>query len=1456
MTSDYINNQEAREREQAIDADQNKWLGPFAAGIGTIALGSVLLKKRIAEGGDVLSNLFNFLGVPKGIGLSTDMATNVGKSAARGRTAGIRGILSSTFDIKKNAVNLGPIDIIDDLRNSAELIGASSQRSVADFIKDKTTEYVHREMATGGNNTGYFTQGLERVTFGRVLQDQKNWSRILGNEQFSVIQKAQSLGLITENMTLDKKLFINKASNEVLDLRLRNLTSKVHRVNKGGKEVFERRAKFDMFGQAEVLSSLSGLKHKGIGVIGPGDGYGGTRLFIGGNVYGFEKIKGTANLRGKLLGQNRILRKTGGALETIAASRQGRIRHRLPVRTGTLGKAISWAENTFGIGPGFSSRPSLINRLVIDPFRRHRALAKGEGVIYKHPYKATYGPTKLLDASLGAEVPEIGGVSGSFIPVAGGDRALGMAQLKGRTLGVIPNRVGILFDVTDQHSIVKRRPYKEYAGGARTNLTGGDMIVPPKTGGYEITGRVIPSSSPVNHMTDVIQDDLTAVGFPSVSKRYKYYDVEKTKIAGRRSGLLTGIKDFAAYSLYRVNSLASETMLGIAFAPSHKISTNLARLGGIAFAYEGLRQGGLYADYVTEKVTGVSPIKAVAGAYANTRLLQQKLREVTGIQQGANFLETYFPGSMDSEGSMIARGILAPMYAASYFLGKGKFGKAAIGAAGTYGVVGGPGIGQTSEELGREYSGDKKVAVRQGAFWSLGYLPFLGGKPTRYEQSWYAKLQSGYRNKSIYGSDEEYWSYHANVFGIPLPTPSNLLGLNNILNPYRLEEINYHDRPYPQTSNALQNLPIIGPAVAATLGELMKPTQYRSGETMPMLKAGLADPGLTPSTARMMGIPSMNATSPEVQDPNDALSVLARQTNIITEPLGVYKFAMEFFGISTKPEVGTSYATSGTIGDPGRALYDSGVGGAFGQTEFIRRFMLSDYSSKYRRSAMINNIRNTMPEWMPGSYSAIDPDYFIDFTQGDPYAKIEDGEARLPGKGYEALNELHSGRKGEYSDVDRFLILSDVAPYSTAYKQYEARVDSMGLEGRWAQKVEEAKQNRKNVLGVDDRYKRYEEDIIALNMNIIEKSIYKPFRKAYDFITHDVLAEIPYIGTKLFPFRSPYEQYRKLNVEGSEYASWDRPYEDILRPMGYDMALEDPITAAGKGATLGFLISGPMRWFTPFKSMVTSPGHSVNALVVGGGAVLGAGLSTSRIAAGYDQDMIPHHKEVESQAINYMDKVAYIKGRMIENAGGSSIFANRTMVGARTQADYRSALPNSSERRYFDYFTSQESGDVRAQILQGMPSYMAQGLEMSWNQKFNSRPESDAETLAFVNSNELPDSDWMGWRPDVSAQAAKLKLIQHGVNGISDNIHRFGFYESHEIDMSTRLKAMQTQEMTFTQSPMYSSFDQFINSQSKSVKNSVLQAQSFSTPYRNRRELTIKQDRDQESLQTLREAFR
>ena len=80
-----------------------------------------------------------------------------------------------------------------------------------------------------------------------------------------------------------------------------------------------------------------------------------------------------------------------------------------------------------------------------------------------------------------------------------------------------------------------------------------------------------------------------------------------------------------------------------------------------------------------------------------------------------------------------------------------------------------------------------------------------------------------------------------------------------------------------------------------------------------------------------------------------------------------------------------------------RSFWDSNLGGLGGElSEISRRFI----HKKDKNVQYLNPIRNTMPTWMPGS------NYFKDYLHGDPYAKIMNGEERLPGDAYEKLNGI------------------------------------------------------------------------------------------------------------------------------------------------------------------------------------------------------------------------------------------------------------------------------------------------------------------------------------------------------------------------------------------------------------------------------------------------------------------
>ena len=104
---------------------------------------------------------------------------------------------------------------------------------------------------------------------------------------------------------------------------------------------------------------------------------------------------------------------------------------------------------------------------------------------------------------------------------------------------------------------------------------------------------------------------------------------------------------------------------------------------------------------------------------------------------------------------------------------------------------------------------------------------------------------------------------------------------------------------------------------------------------------------------------------------------------------------------------------------------------------------LVGYSEPFRRfvqhegiSPQINEIQNDMPSWIPGE------DHLINFQKGDAYIKLDEGYARLPGAGYEALHpELEGLDPEDYPDMAKLSILGDVAPYSREYNRVRAVVE-------------------------------------------------------------------------------------------------------------------------------------------------------------------------------------------------------------------------------------------------------------------------------------------------------------------------------------------------------------------------------------------------------------------------------
>lgn len=124
---------------------------------------------------------------------------------------------------------------------------------------------------------------------------------------------------------------------------------------------------------------------------------------------------------------------------------------------------------------------------------------------------------------------------------------------------------------------------------------------------------------------------------------------------------------------------------------------------------------------------------------------------------------------------------------------------------------------------------------------------------------------------------------------------------------------------------------------------------------------------------------------------------IGEQYNWLGDVAGLKGFALQTFVTGEANERARVIEDSGYAYSFNNDFWSENLGGlGGGLSEITRRFIPKRNNS----TEYVNPIRNTMPSWMPGS------NYFTDFKHGDPYSKIDNGEERLPGEGYERLHGI------------------------------------------------------------------------------------------------------------------------------------------------------------------------------------------------------------------------------------------------------------------------------------------------------------------------------------------------------------------------------------------------------------------------------------------------------------------
>lgn len=656
-----------------------------------------------------------------------------------------------------------------------------------------------------------------------------------------------------------------------------------------------------------------------------------------------------------------------------------------------------------------------------------------------------------------------------------------------------------------------------------------------------------------------------------------------------------------------------------------------------------------------------------------------------------------------------------------------RFGALAVGTALIHQVLttGIFGSMEDPDELVDEYSGKKLVEIKKGRFWEAGGTAYEGGATSYFRPSLYASLMSRAAEKSVWGDDAERFN------------PISKFFLKNFT--YHLEEKNYYTRPYPISSAAFKDIPIIGDVLAATIGQIIKPPKLMHQNELVRTGAGGEK---QMAFTKEFGSSLEDGTPRQApMNPYNVTSLLGSMQYQFRELEGLTGFAKQTFQDFTtgRKYLGTenmlldeSYMMDSTVRD----FWDAELGGMAFLSEPLRRILPRERSEIER----YNPIKNSMPSYIPDRYK-----------QGDPYRLLPQGFARLPGAGYEALNpELKGMDPEDYPDIHKYKILADIAPKSRKtmmlrQKLFERRAAGVTTEFENEMMDRIVKDHQKRIAAV-----RNYEDEKAIKIPVlsdITSSIYsggeKLIRKAMSPVEQGVPGILGFgfrpSAKLLGKTRDAIETYEYERLYGTSNAFWDQPFRDSFRPALYSAA-------------------NLMGWSG-------KPAHV---------------LEKEELNEQFDKLQFMKFMNLARSADNNKDKQRYLQ------------LAAQTRTGVNPQGDALSiylSLPEE-EKRFFETFT-QAQGAERDRILEMVPEDQASLYKAIWSRidagediglYSGNKPNIDinymqrrySELEDYFRDKPMPGPDWIGWHKDVDVNDIKVKYVEN----LGGDIHDYDMWES------------------------------------------------------------------------------
>lgn len=516
-----------------------------------------------------------------------------------------------------------------------------------------------------------------------------------------------------------------------------------------------------------------------------------------------------------------------------------------------------------------------------------------------------------------------------------------------------------------------------------------------------------------------------------------------------------------------------------------------------------------------------------------------------------------------------------------------------------------------------------------------------------------------------------------------------------------------------------------------------------SSQVQPVQFGPPAGPGIMPAKIVGSGTPIRSGS-------NEFLS--GELGYRLQETFGIYGFAggnirsaLGFGSYDFEPDKSVLQSASKAYGTT-RAFWDLNLGGlgdvplqsdgALGNieaSEIIRRFIPKERTNVN----FINPIKNTMGEkypFLPNSSN------FIDFTTGDPFTKVKEGELRLPGVGYERFNRIYSDSSGRYGAVNQLDILADVAPYSKEFRALNSRIDKMGLGEDEIIKVGQIRAQQNAIEQSKTDFTPYTE------YSTLEK-IANPIRT----IKESVLHTDNFINNKFTGEKTATEDWERRNVYGSTFPEWQKPVESFIKPIYYKGTQRNPLLAAGIGA---FALGS----FGKTKRMQTALA-TVGAITTGGYSALQKMKETR---------YIPINRKKELALEEYTDILTYVKNRTaaaraekvgdIDSAKQFMLASKKTMYGADLNTksiDQLAAAIPKRKREHFRAMLEAPKGE-RGRILSTAGRLERRIYEAAWGMPVERKPD----LVNYFTRHELPGPGSEVWHPNTNMEHVKIKMGQ------------------------------------------------------------------------------------------------